>query len=132
MAHHEYPSEDVGNNPADQQYRETPPGAAYEHTDASVWTIVKFGLWLAIAAVIIHVGLGFMYAMMIERAKTSRTRVTRWPVRRRRRRRRRGCSSSRKLRCISCGSRKNGSCRPTAGSTRMPARSTSRSTTRCG
>lgn len=71
MAHHEYPSEDVGNNPADQQYRETPPGAAYEHTDASVWTIVKFGLWLAIAAVIIHVGLGFMYAMYIERAKTT-------------------------------------------------------------
>jgi hypothetical protein len=71
VAHHEYATEDVGNNPVDQQYRETPPGAAYEHTDASVWTIVKFGVWLAIAAVIIHVGLGFMYAMFIERAKTT-------------------------------------------------------------
>jgi hypothetical protein len=71
VAHHEYATEDVGNNPADQQYRETPPGAAYEHTDASVWTIAKFGLWLAIAAVIIHIGLGFMYSMFIERAKTT-------------------------------------------------------------
>ena len=53
---------------ADAQYFETPPGAGYEHTDASVWTIVKFGLWLIVSAVIIHVGLGFMYGMMIERA----------------------------------------------------------------
>jgi hypothetical protein len=71
VAHHEYASEDVGNNPADQQYRETPPGAGYEHTGASIWVIVKFGLWLAVAAVIIHIGLGFMYSMFIERAKST-------------------------------------------------------------
>ena len=64
MAHHE-PSAHVS---ADDQYRETPPGAAYEHTDASVWLIVKFLWWLAVSAVIIHVGLGFFYQMLIERA----------------------------------------------------------------
>jgi hypothetical protein len=53
---------------ADAQYFETPPGAGYEHTDASVWTIVKFGIWLVISAVVIHIGLGFMYSAMIERA----------------------------------------------------------------
>ena len=53
---------------ADAQYFETPPGAGYEHTDASVWTIVKFGMWLIVSAVIIHVGLGFMYGMLIEQA----------------------------------------------------------------
>jgi hypothetical protein len=71
MSHHEFAAEDVGSNPADQQYRETPPGAAYEHTDASVWTIVKFGIWLAIAALIIHVGLGLMYSLFIVQAKTT-------------------------------------------------------------
>ena len=36
---------------------DTPPGAGHEHTDANVWIIVKFGLWLAISAVVIHVGM---------------------------------------------------------------------------
>jgi hypothetical protein len=53
---------------ADAQYFETPKGAGYEHTDASVWTITKFGIWLAISALIVHVGLGFMYSMLIEQA----------------------------------------------------------------
>jgi hypothetical protein len=69
MAHHEIAAHDVGDAPADQQYRETPPGAQYEHTDANVVVIVKFGVWLVIIALVIHVGLGVMYKMMIEQAK---------------------------------------------------------------
>src|SRR6185369_59523 len=69
MAHHEMAAHDVGDAPADQQYKETPPGAEYEHTDANVLVIVKFAVWLAVIAVAIHIGLGFMYQMMIERAK---------------------------------------------------------------
>ena len=57
-----------GHASADQEYRETPPGSTYEHTDANVWIIVKFLVWLAISAVIIHVGLGLVYALLIERA----------------------------------------------------------------
>ena len=53
---------------ADDEYRETPAGSTYEHTDASVWPIVKFMAWLAAAAVIIHVGLGFVYQLMIQQA----------------------------------------------------------------
>ena len=64
MAHHD-PSAHVS---ADDQYRETPPGATYEHTDASVWPIVKFLWWLVVSAVIIHVGLGFFYQMLIDRS----------------------------------------------------------------
>jgi hypothetical protein len=56
----------VGHGTADDQYLVTPPGAGYEHTDAAVWIIVKFGLWLAIAAIIIHVGLGFVFRVMVE------------------------------------------------------------------
>ena len=54
---------------ADAQYFETPPGAGYEHTDASVWIIVKFGLWLAVSAIVIHIGLGLMYRMLIEQSR---------------------------------------------------------------
>jgi hypothetical protein len=52
----------------DAEYLETPAGSTYEHTDASVGVIVKFLLWLAISAVVIHVGLGLIYAMLIDRA----------------------------------------------------------------
>jgi hypothetical protein len=53
---------------ADLEYLVNPPGTEYEHTDASVWTIVKFGLWLAVSAVIIHFGLGLMYMMLQNQA----------------------------------------------------------------
>jgi hypothetical protein len=53
---------------ADDEYRETPAGSTYEHTDAHVWPIVKFMAWLAASAVIIHVGLGFVYELMIRQA----------------------------------------------------------------
>ncbi len=53
---------------ADLEYLVNPPGNEYEHTDASVWTIVKFGLWLAVSAVIIHIGLGLMYSLLIRQS----------------------------------------------------------------
>jgi hypothetical protein len=59
----------IGPASPDHEYLETPPGSTYEHTDASVWIIVKFLFWLAVSAVIIHVGLGLLYALLIERAE---------------------------------------------------------------
>jgi len=53
---------------ADDEYLETPPGSTYEHTDANVWVIVKFLVWLAVSAVVIHVGLGVMYELLIRQA----------------------------------------------------------------
>lgn len=61
-AHHDV----VGHASADDEYRATPPGAEHEHTDASVWIIVKFGLWLAISAIVIHVGVGAMFALFVQ------------------------------------------------------------------
>jgi hypothetical protein len=72
MAHHEYaqePRDPADYTGADAQYYETPPGAGYEHTDAGVGTIVRFGIWLAVAAILVHFGLGFMYSMLIEQSK---------------------------------------------------------------
>ena len=60
----------VGHTSADDQYRETPPGAGYEHTDASVWIVVKFLVWLSVAAVIIHVGLGLLFNLFVEQRAT--------------------------------------------------------------
>jgi hypothetical protein len=59
----------VGHASPDDEYLETPPGAEYEHTDANVWIIVKFLVWLLISAVVIHFGLGLMYGFLIERSK---------------------------------------------------------------
>ena len=53
---------------ADDEYRDTPAGSTYEHTDASVWPIVKFMVWLAASAVIIHIGIGVVYELMIRQS----------------------------------------------------------------
>ncbi|MGH9349227.1 MAG: hypothetical protein ACRD26_18385 [Vicinamibacterales bacterium] len=52
---------------ADDEYAATPPGAGYEHTDATVAIIVKFLLWLAASAVIIHVGLALLFGLLTTR-----------------------------------------------------------------
>jgi hypothetical protein len=51
---------------AEDQYRDTPPGAGYEHTDARVGTILKFLLWLAGSAVVIHAGLALLFSLFVE------------------------------------------------------------------
>lgn len=50
----------------DTQYEATPPGAGYEHTDANIWLIAKFVFWLAVAAAVIHVGLGLLFTLFVE------------------------------------------------------------------
>lgn len=60
---------DPGFDPADPEYGTTPPGSTYEHTDAHTWLIAKFMFWLVVTAVLTHIGLGFMYEMMIEQGE---------------------------------------------------------------
>jgi hypothetical protein len=64
MAHDHHHA--AGHATAEDEYLVTPPGAGYEHTDASVWIIVKFGLWLAIAAILIHIGMWFVFGAFVE------------------------------------------------------------------
>ena len=64
MSDHDAP----GHASPDDQYLETPPGAEYEHTDASIGIIAKFLLWLVVSAVVIHVGLGLMYELLIQQS----------------------------------------------------------------
>ena len=78
MAHaHHPPSHGLGtagasgHASAEDEYLVTPPGSGHEHTDASVWIIVKFGLWLAISAIVIHIGLGFLYGLFVKQSEES-------------------------------------------------------------
>jgi hypothetical protein len=73
MSNHDYPG--APNDPADftgadAEYFETPPGAGYEHTDASVWTIARFGFWLVISALVIHGGVALMYMMLTSQSES--------------------------------------------------------------
>jgi len=55
-----------GHTSAHDEYRETPPGAGYEHTDASARTILKFLAWLAGFALLIHAGLALLFNLFVE------------------------------------------------------------------
>jgi hypothetical protein len=72
MADHAH-RDTAAHRSADDQYLETPSGAGYEHTDAAVFIIVKFILWLLVAAVVIHIGLALLFnafaARRVERAE---------------------------------------------------------------
>lgn len=51
---------------ADDEYLETPPGAGYEHTDAHVWVLVKFAIWLTVSALAVHAGLGVVFKIFVD------------------------------------------------------------------
>jgi len=55
----------------DPEYAVTPPGAAYEHTDASIWLIVRFAVWLVISAVVIHVGIWLVFILFVEQREAT-------------------------------------------------------------
>ena len=64
MAHHH--DDGVGYAHGEGEYGHTPPGAGHEHTDANAWIIVKFGLWLAVSAILIHIGMAFVFGLFVE------------------------------------------------------------------
>lgn len=68
--HHEpVPTEapaNLSHDSPDYEYAFTPPGAGYEHTDANTWILIKFALWLAISALVIHAGLYLAFALFVE------------------------------------------------------------------
>ena len=59
-----------GHHPsAEDEYLVQPPGAAHEHSDANVWIIVKFGLWLAISAAVISAGMGLLFGLFVKQSE---------------------------------------------------------------
>jgi hypothetical protein len=62
----------------EDQYRETPPGAGYEHTDANSSILWRFLFWLTVAAVIIHLGIAVLFNLFVEQ-RVERT-APRYPL----------------------------------------------------
>jgi hypothetical protein len=79
MAEHVHHHDALSQVSADDQYLETPPGSTYEHTDAHVGPMVKFGIWLVISTIIVSVGLAAMYWLLI-RESTDRADTQRYPM----------------------------------------------------
>jgi hypothetical protein len=60
----------AGHHPsAEDEYLFQPPGAAHEHSDANVWIIVKFGLWLVISAIVISAGMGLLFGLFVKQSE---------------------------------------------------------------
>jgi hypothetical protein len=55
------------NVSADHEYVNPPSGSGHEHTDASVGLIVRFAVWLAVSAVVVHVLGWAMFYVLVER-----------------------------------------------------------------
>ena len=62
MAH----QHDAPHATADDQYLNTTDGSGHEHTDANVWMIVQFAIWLIAAALVTHVLMWGMFFWFVE------------------------------------------------------------------
>jgi len=54
---------------AEDEYLFQPEAAGHEHSDASVWIIVKFGLWLAISAIVVSGGMYLLFALFVTQSE---------------------------------------------------------------
>ena len=53
---------DAAHATADDEYLATPEGSGHEHTDANVWLIVQFAIWLTASAMVTH---GLMWGLFV-------------------------------------------------------------------
>jgi len=57
---------DVAHAGPDDQYLNTTEGSGHEHTDANVWLIVQFAIWLLVSAIIVHLLMWGMFAWFVK------------------------------------------------------------------
>jgi len=50
---------------ADDEYLDTTEGSGHEHTDADVWMIVQFAIWLVVSAVVVHLLMWGMFRVFV-------------------------------------------------------------------
>lgn len=56
----------AGHASADDEYLNPASGSGHEHTDANVWVTVQYALWLAGAALAVHVMMWFVFGMFVD------------------------------------------------------------------
>jgi hypothetical protein len=62
---------DAAHATADDQYLNTTEGSGHEHTDANVWMIVQFAIWLAVSALLTHLLMWGMFAWFVSSRNTA-------------------------------------------------------------
>jgi hypothetical protein len=59
-----------GHHPsAEDEYLVAPEGTGHEHSDASVWIVAKFALWLAISGIVISAGVYLLFALFVKQSE---------------------------------------------------------------
>jgi len=56
----------AGHESAEDQYLNTTEGSGHEHTDANVWMIVQFAIWLVLSAVVVHLLMWVMFRVFVD------------------------------------------------------------------
>ena len=62
---------DAAHASADDEYLNPTAGAGHEHTDANVWMIVQFAIWLAVSALLTHVLMWGMFKVFVSTRNTA-------------------------------------------------------------
>ena len=57
---------DAAHATADDEYLATPEGSGHEHTDANVWLIVQFAIWLTASALVTHGLMWGLFAFFVD------------------------------------------------------------------
>jgi hypothetical protein len=63
----------AGHETADDQYVNTTEGSGHEHTDANVWMIVQFAIWLVVSAVVVHLLMWLMFRVFAGQREAAST-----------------------------------------------------------
>jgi hypothetical protein len=64
----------------DDEYLETTEGSGHEHTDANVWLIVQFAIWLTASALITHGLMWGMFKWFVSDRDTTAARSIEFPL----------------------------------------------------
>ena len=57
---------DAAHATPDDQYLNTTEGAGHEHTDANVWLIIQFAIWLTVSALATHLLMWGMFKWFVD------------------------------------------------------------------
>jgi hypothetical protein len=57
---------DTAHATPDEQYLNTTEGSGHEHTDANVWMIVQFAIWLIASALVVHALMWGMFEWFVK------------------------------------------------------------------
>jgi hypothetical protein len=64
----------------DDEYRETTEASGHEHTDANVWLIVQFAIWLMASALVTHGLMWGMFAWFVDDRDTAAAQTIEFPL----------------------------------------------------